>query len=164
MLKCPLNVRSVGFFLFCRPNRTSSNYELSQHEVVTPSIPSSSGVATQSAKKNTATTSSDHNIVVSSVSRSTDMCSCDTHRNVASFSTCFGKRKRRSSTKVSRQIVMKYFITFIKFLILHLFHMGLLTCECNRHKVAWQTAKYIYSYSRLLAESISHVRPSVCLR
>ncbi|XP_034473756.1 G1/S-specific cyclin-E [Drosophila innubila] len=75
----------------------NSNINVPLEQIVTPAsidiIESSSGAA--------ATTSSAHHCYWSSVSTTSDMCSCDSQLNATSaiFATGNGKRKRRSSTK-----------------------------------------------------------------
>lgn len=91
--------------MFCRANTNSKN-ELSQHEVVTPNTHSSNGEAEETIKNTTTvtTSSTDQNGRLSCVCRSVEMCSCDTYRNLTSSASSSGKRKRRSSTKVSTDI------------------------------------------------------------
>lgn len=101
--------------VFCRANTTSSNNELRKHQVVTPAnTHSSSGVAEEATKLTTTvttTSSEDHNSRLSCVvCRLVDMCSCDTHRNMTSSASSSGKRKRRSSTKVSKRSKDIYYI------------------------------------------------------
>lgn len=93
--------------MFCRANTTSKN-DLRKHEVVTPANTHISNGEVEETTKNTttATTSStDQNgRLTCVVCRSVEMCSCDTYKNLTSSASSSGKRKRRSSTKVSTDI------------------------------------------------------------